>query len=859
VVPNREELAAIVRAAQTGDEHAFAEIVSRFQDLAVAYATALLHDYHLAEDVAQEAFLEAYRALPALREPAAFPGWFRRILFKQCDRVSRRKRRDVIGLDGAIGVASAEPSPHDALERRELRETLGRVIGRLGKAERQVVLLFYMGDHSQSAIAEFLGVTANTVKTRLYAARQALRSHMSDLEKHLDAGRPSSNPRFADAVRRMIRPEALKLEKPWLWSPGIGTDVWEMFCACMAGDLETVKSLVAKDPSLVRANYEYRTPLSFAVRANQVAVADYLLDHGAALAKLGDPIEMARDRGYTQMVELLERKYAKLHGASVAGDPVAELIHAGDIGGVRRLLDASPELLHAGDRDSNQPIHWAVMTRQLDMIDELLGRGADIDSQRFDGARPIHLTNGDYSFRGWRDVLRRVPTPDDVYRHLVSRGAFVDVWMAALKGDIARVCALIDADPSLINQSNDYNSYYGGSGSVLDNAAKGDHLDIVRLLLERGADPNFPQEGIAPHGGALYAAVGRDNYEMAKLLLDHGAYPNPPVESSADAVWIAIRDKKKRILQLLASHGAVWDIPIELGRALSYDEIAATGLGRPMKILAYYGDLKTARPLLDADPRLADDPEALTQAAGQGHEEFVNLLLRHSPDTARRVTVSKPQKMAELLFTHGMDPNRPNWFRINPLHQFARHGDVESAAVFLDHGADLEAIDGENESTPLAWAAMGGQPRMVRYLLRRGARPRPLSGPPWAKPAEWAKRRGHAEIVALLDEAEKTGTVPRWTMDRYEALAHDLANAFAGEPQALARIIEHFRLQRPLTWDRPPLEEQAARLRKAIRARMASDGLTGIDEQTLTVDDARYLIARSEGFADWAALVASAQ
>src|SRR5215831_6236820 len=531
-VPNREELAAIVRAAQTGDEHAFAEIVARFQDVAVAYATAVLHDYHLAEDAAQEAFLDAYRALPELREPAAFPGWFRRILFKHCDRVSRRKRRDVVGLGGAVDVESPTPSPHDVLERRELRETLGRIIATLGEADRQVVLLFYMGEHSQTAIAEFLGVTANTVKTRLYAARRALRSHMSDLEKHLDAGRPSSNPRFADAVRRMIRPEALKLSKPWPWSPGIGTDVWEMFCAVMAGDLAKVKSLVAKDPSLVRANYEYRTPLSFAVRENQLAVAEYLLDHGAALAKLGDPIEMARDRGYTQMVELLERKYARLHGASAAGEPVAELIRAGDLDGVRRLLDASPELLHAGDRDSNQPIHWAVMTRQLDMIDELLRRGADIDAARFDGARPIHLTNGDYSFRGWRDVLRRVPTPDDVYRHLVSRGAFVDVWMAALKGDIERVRALIDADPSLINRINEYNSYYGGSGSVLDNAAKGGHLDIVRLLLDRGADPNFPQEGIAPHGGALYAAVGRDDYEMSKLLLDHGAYPNPPVESS---------------------------------------------------------------------------------------------------------------------------------------------------------------------------------------------------------------------------------------------------------------------------------------------------------------------------------------
>ena len=754
-MPAREPLVATVRAAQRGDERAFAALVATFQDIAVAYAASILDDHHLAEDAAQEAFLDAYRALPSLREPAAFPGWFRRIVFKHCDRITRRKTAEVTSLDAGEDMRSPQPSPHDVLERRELRRALSHIVSSLADAEREVVFLYYMGDHSQAAIAKFLGVTANTVKTRLYAARQALRAHMSDLEKHFDSARPSKNPRFAEAVRRMIQPEALKQQKPWLWSPGIGTDVWEMFCASMVGDLETVKALVTKDPSLVRAHYEYRTPLSFAVMENQLAVAEYLLDHGAALARLGDPIEMARDRGYMQMAELLERQYAALHGASAPGEPLAALIRDGDLAGIRRTLDVSPGLLHAGDRDSNQPIHWAVMTRQPEIIDELLARGADIDAARYDGARPIHLTNGDYSFRGWRDVVRKVPTADEIYRHLVGRGADVDAWMAARKGDLARVRELIDADPSLINRNNEYNSYYTGSGSLLANAASGGHLDIVRLLLERGADPNFPQEGIAPHGGALYAAVGRDDYEMAKLLLDHGAYPNPPVESSADAVWIAIRDGNKRMVQLLASYGAVWDIPIGLSGRMRYEEIVATGLARPMKILAYYGDVATARPLLEQNPRLADDPEALTFAAEQGRDEFVRLLLRHSPDTARRVTVSKPRHMAELLFAHGMDPNRLNWFRITPLHRFARHGDIESATVFLDHGADIEAIDGERDSTPLAWAAMDGQTRMVKFLVSRGARVTPVSGPAWARPIEWAKRRGHDAIVGILIEHER--------------------------------------------------------------------------------------------------------
>src|SRR4029079_3824934 len=156
-------------------------------------------------------------------------------------------------------------------------------------------------------------VTANAVKTRLYSARRRLRAHMSDIEKRLNAARPSSDDRFAEAVRRMIQPEALKKQQPWEWSPGIGTDVWTMFCACMVGDIETVKALLEKDPSLLRSHYEYRTPLSFAVRENQLAVAELLLDRGAASVGLGDLLKMVRDREYPEMVALLERKLSALH------------------------------------------------------------------------------------------------------------------------------------------------------------------------------------------------------------------------------------------------------------------------------------------------------------------------------------------------------------------------------------------------------------------------------------------------------------------------------------------------------------------------------------------------------------------
>jgi uncharacterized protein len=669
-----------------------------------------------------------------------------------------------------------------------------------------------------------------------------------------DASAPPEDQELEQRIRRLIQPEPLKQARPLFWSPGIGTDVWEMFLACMRGDLAAVKRLVAKDPALVRAHHEYRTPLSFAVRENRLAVAEFLLERGAASVGLGDPLEMARDRGHVEMERLLARKVAELHGASEKGEAVAAAIRARDVAKVRALLDASPELLHAGDRRSNQPIHWATMTRQLAVIDELLERGADIEARRFDGARPLHLTNGDYTYRGWRDVPDDVTTkPREVYAHLVARGACVDVWMAAYTGDLDRVRALLDAEPGLANLTNEYNSYYAGCGSALQNAAAGGHREIVELLLERGADPDLPEEGIAPNGRALYSAVYNGHHEIAELLLERGARTDAPVESSADPVWIAIRAGDRRMLMLLAAHGATWKIPIDLDGALTYADIVALGLRRSLKVLACFGDVATATPLFERDPSLANDPAALEGAASHGHEEFVRLLLRHQPGLPRRAAVARPRAMAELLFAHGMDPDRPSWMRRTPLHQFAAEGDVESAALYLAHGADIHSRDEEERSTPLAMAARNGKRRMVEFLLRRGAQTCLPDDPPWARPLAWARRRGHTAIARLLEDHERTGELPLRSRAGSEALAADLVEAYrSGETGALERIADFLEGRRALLWDRPPLDVRIARFRRHVRERLGRrDDLA----DTLALDDARALIARAEGCSSWSELV----
>src|SRR5215472_9191075 len=103
-------LESLVDSSRRGDANAFAIIVRRFQDMAVGYGYSILRDFQLAEDAAQEAFFEAYRSLDQLRVPAAFPGWFRRIVFKHCDRLTRGKQLTLSPLEVAeFSSAPARP------------------------------------------------------------------------------------------------------------------------------------------------------------------------------------------------------------------------------------------------------------------------------------------------------------------------------------------------------------------------------------------------------------------------------------------------------------------------------------------------------------------------------------------------------------------------------------------------------------------------------------------------------------------------------------------------------------------------------------------------------------------------------
>ena len=203
---NNEETA---RRAQAGELEAFDWIVRRFQDRAVAYAASVLGSFHGGQDAAQEAFVEAYRTLPTLRSPEAFPVWFRKVVFKQCDRLTRNKQVDTVPLQEAEHLPSRAPGLEEIAERHQVQEEVSRAIQSLPTGQREVITLFYMGEQSHQDIAEFLGLPVTTVKSRLNQGRRQLKGRMlAMVNDTLSEARPSQNDAFVSRVNADI-PNAL--------------------------------------------------------------------------------------------------------------------------------------------------------------------------------------------------------------------------------------------------------------------------------------------------------------------------------------------------------------------------------------------------------------------------------------------------------------------------------------------------------------------------------------------------------------------------------------------------------------------------------------------------------------------------
>lgn len=175
----RREDDALMALARSGDRQAFEALVARHQASVLRIASKYLGDVAAARDACQGAFLEIYRDRAAYRPQGKFPHFLRRVVLNQCHQVARRARRtDALPVE----IPANPTQPDESILAEERRRLVEAELGSLSDKLRAVVVLRYAGDHSLEEVAAILELPLGTVKSRLFAAMQAL-SHAFEQER----------------------------------------------------------------------------------------------------------------------------------------------------------------------------------------------------------------------------------------------------------------------------------------------------------------------------------------------------------------------------------------------------------------------------------------------------------------------------------------------------------------------------------------------------------------------------------------------------------------------------------------------------------------------------------------------------
>lgn len=182
----------MVARALEGSQDAYHEIVRRYERPVFSLVVRMVHDAALAEELAQEVFLKAFRSLGSYDPGRKFSSWLFKIAHNATIDQLRRKQLDTVSLEGSRdeedshGLEQTLPdeaarSPRQEAERTDLAAALEAAVERLRPEYREVVLLRFVEGEAYREIAEVTGLPLGTVKTYIFRARKELAEHLSEM------------------------------------------------------------------------------------------------------------------------------------------------------------------------------------------------------------------------------------------------------------------------------------------------------------------------------------------------------------------------------------------------------------------------------------------------------------------------------------------------------------------------------------------------------------------------------------------------------------------------------------------------------------------------------------------------------
>ncbi|MDE0316188.1 MAG: sigma-70 family RNA polymerase sigma factor [Candidatus Poribacteria bacterium] len=222
----------LIRRTLTGDDDAFSTLVEKYQKQVHALAWRIIGDFHIAEEITQDSFLKAYTGLKTLKEPQRFAGWMSVITRRRCLAWLRKKRvwtesYEHLEESDSEQIEETVYSAYVVEERERTsaetqRYVVKKLLAKLQESERTVMTLHYFGEMTCAEIGEFLGVSANTIKSRLHRAQQRLRKEEPIIREALDNFKITPN--LTENIMREISqtkpaaPSASKPFVPWLFA-----------------------------------------------------------------------------------------------------------------------------------------------------------------------------------------------------------------------------------------------------------------------------------------------------------------------------------------------------------------------------------------------------------------------------------------------------------------------------------------------------------------------------------------------------------------------------------------------------------------------------------------------------------------